>query len=244
MQPVFRISASPEILTLPMIPASDPTPVRPPEHDAAQVVRHLAHELRQPLSALESFACYLDIVLPHGEAKARQQVDRIQQLIQQTNWIIDDAVHYLQASPPHPAQVALDEVVTQIIAERSPGKRLNLHLELAEEPCVALLDPQQARHLVVNVLNVFRQIAHAGPVAIKTLVDPMRVRLITSCASGELGVEELRRLFEPFSVHAPAGSGLALASVRKIVEAHEGRVEVFRSADGRLTLEIEFPSGQ
>lgn len=242
MQPVFRTPVPHEILAMPMIPASGEPAVRAQEHDAAQVVRHLAHELRQPLSALESFACYLDIVLPHGEAKARQQIDRIQQLIQQTNWIIDDAVHFLQASPPHPAQVALDEVITQTIAERGRGKRLNLHLELAEEPCVALLDPQQARHLVMNLLNVFRQIANSGTVALRTAVEPQRVRLIASCAASEMGVEELRRLFEPFSAHAPAGSGLALASVRRIVEAHDGKLDVFRGIDGRLTLEVEFPS--
>ena len=78
-----------------------PSPVTS-RYDAAEVIRHLAHELRQPLSTIESIAYYLEIILPKTNSKAREQVGKLQQMVHQSNWILTDAIHFLQAAPPRP----------------------------------------------------------------------------------------------------------------------------------------------
>lgn len=206
--------------------------------DAAHVVRHLAHELRQPLSALESYASYLDIVLPRTDSKARQQIDKIHQLIQQTNWIIDDAVHYLQAAEPRTTAIDLEEVITQLVADRGRSRKLNLHLDLGAEPCIVAMDTKQAHHLVATMLNVFRQLAHSEePVRLVTRRVEKEIDLSVSCVSPSIDAEGLRLMFEPFSLHAPSGSGLSLASARRIVEAHGGSAHI-QSADGRIAIHV------
>jgi nitrogen-specific signal transduction histidine kinase len=50
-----------------------------PAYDSAEIVRRLAHELRQPLSTIESIAFYLEMILPRTEAKARRQLRKLQQ---------------------------------------------------------------------------------------------------------------------------------------------------------------------
>lgn len=209
--------------------------------DAAQVVRHLAHELRQPLSTLESLAYYLDIVLPITDIKARQQVEKIQQLVQQANWIVDDAVHFLHASPSNPSAVALDEVITQILADRSRGRRLNLHLELGPEPCLASIDPQQAQHMLTNLLALFRQIAQPEtPISVSTDVHFGESRVRLSCVAPGVTREDVERRFDPFCQHSPAGTGLALASAKSIVERHRGVLELDAGEGQRVTLSIRF----
>ena len=64
---------------------------------AQEMVSLLTHELRQPLSAMESLSCYLEIVLPPHETKARAQVEKMQELLRQTSWILGDAIHFLRA---------------------------------------------------------------------------------------------------------------------------------------------------
>jgi signal transduction histidine kinase len=49
-------------------------------------------------------------------------------------------------------------------------------------------------------------------------------------------------MFDPFNAHLPAGSGLALASVRRITEVHGGEIELRRAEGGRFRLELTFPS--
>ncbi len=213
------------------------------QYDAAQMVRHLAHELRQPLSTLESLAYYLDIILPVADMKARQQMEKIQQLVQQTNWIVDDAVHFLHASPSCPASVALDDVITQILADRTRGRRLNLHLELGPEPCIAIIDAAQAQHMMSNLLTLFRQIAqHDTPISIATEVAPGEAKVRLSCIAPGVSGEELTRRFQPFCQSAPAGGGLALASAKSIIERHRGTLEVTAGEGQRVTLLLRFPA--
>ena len=50
-----------------------------PAYEQADIVRHIAHELRQPLSTIESIAFYLEMVLPRTEGKARRQLGKLQQ---------------------------------------------------------------------------------------------------------------------------------------------------------------------
>jgi signal transduction histidine kinase len=193
------------------------------------------------LSTLESLAYYLDIILPVADIKARQQVEKIQQLVQQTNWIVDDAVHFLQASPSNPSAVALDEVITQILADRSRGRRLHLHLQLGPEPCLAIIDLAQAQHMLTNLLALFRQIAKPDtPIDIATEVAYGESRVRMSCIAPDLTPDDLEHRFDPFCQYSPAGTGLALASAKAIVERHQGVLELDTSEDQRVTLIVRF----
>jgi signal transduction histidine kinase len=56
-------------------------------------------------------------------------------------------------------------------------------------------------------------------------------------------VEKVEKIFQPFFTTKPQGSGLGLAIVRKIVDAHEGRIDL-ASGEGsgacfRVTLPVE-----
>ena len=54
------------------------------------------------------------------------------------------------------------------------------------------------------------------------------------------------KIFSPFFTTKPQGSGLGLAIVRKIVDAHDGRIDVSSSSAGtrfRVTLPVSSPTG-
>ena len=79
---------------------------------AAVALETIAHELRQPLSAIESIAYYLSLVLPRDGGPAREQAGRLQQLVEQSNWILTSALQLADAAPLAPQLVDLEELVT------------------------------------------------------------------------------------------------------------------------------------
>ena len=62
-----------------------------PDLDAASVLRHAAHELRQPLSTMESIAYYLELILPDADERGREQLEKLRKLVEQSNWIVAGA---------------------------------------------------------------------------------------------------------------------------------------------------------
>ncbi len=59
--------------------------------DANARLRHLAHELRQPLSGIESIAYYLEMALDGENPQIVEQCDLLRQMVRHANWLLEDA---------------------------------------------------------------------------------------------------------------------------------------------------------
>lgn len=183
----------------------------------AELLRSIAHELRQPLSTIESIAFYLGMILPREDGRVREQLARLQELIEQSNWILTSGLQLADELPVSPVPVDLEELITQTVSARPVSMEVPLRLELAGGLPRVQLDPVLGRALIENVLALFRHLAaEAHPVVLRTTAE----------AGGGVSLE----MAASAPSHRPeaamaAGTGLSLASARKLVEAHRGSLE-------------------
>src|SRR5246127_3668006 len=84
----------------------------------AVALETIAHELRQPLSAIESIAYYLNLVLPQDGSPGRAQAARLQELVEQSNWILTCALQLADPSPLATELLDLEKLITQIVTAR------------------------------------------------------------------------------------------------------------------------------
>jgi nitrogen-specific signal transduction histidine kinase len=56
-----------------------------------ELMRELIHDLRQPLSSIEAIAYYLEMTLPPEQIEARLYMRRLQQLVDQTSSVLEEA---------------------------------------------------------------------------------------------------------------------------------------------------------
>ena len=213
-----------------------------PAYEPATVVRHIAHELRQPLSTIESIAFYLDLVLPRTEAKARRHLGKLQQEVQRINWILTDAIHFLHAARPSLQPLDLSEVVAKSVSEWTSEEGARVRLDLQRALPLVDLDLEQIQHLLRNLLAFFQHVAApAAAMDFRTCRRDGGIALAVSTTASDCAGDDVRVLFEPFDDSLPAGSGLKLASVRRIAEAHGAQVEVQSGASGEVSLAVVFP---
>lgn len=194
---------------------------------AAVALETIAHELRQPLSAIESIAYYLSLVLPRDNESAREQAGRLQQLVEQSNWILTSALQLADCSPLAPQLVNLETMVTQAVGEDS-----SIRLELAGGMPLVRLDPGRGRALLENLLLLFRQVASdLHPVRIRTARSDGGVLLIMVTAvpgyRSEAGLGP--------------GCGLSIESARRVVEAHGGAFDIHVDAVSGVGVEVVLP---
>ena len=118
-----------------------------------------------------------------------------------------------------------------------PGVRLDL--EVPDGPCEAILDPTLFRALVRNLLDNALRFAESR-VRISLACGP-RVRLqVEDDGPGLEGPQE--RIFEPFyRGKASKGTGLGLALVKAVAEAHGGWVRL-ESQPGKTLFTVELPA--
>jgi signal transduction histidine kinase len=198
----------------------DPAPV-----SSLEVVRQLSHELRQPLSAIESIAYYLQMVLPRDDSPAREHLDKLPALVEQINWMLSDALHFFRATPCEPRILDLHELVSEAIAERAFDGPPHFEVEIPDTPALVNLDGTQGRHLFRSLISMLRNIDGApARIFVRSRVESDRINLEFFLPGVDYTPEELQRMFEPFSLGAPEGLGLTLPTARKILEAHGGRI--------------------
>lgn len=182
------------------------------------VLRTMAHDLRQPLGTIESIAYYLDLVLPRDDAKARDHLRKIQLLVEQSNWILSNGTELAEPRLGNPAAVDLEEALTEAAAPWSLDRQAPVELALAGGLPLVAFDPGQLRRLLQNLLNLMRQLS-AGRQPTRVATEPAAggVRLTLSFGAPDGAGKS--------GVPPPAGAGLSVEQARRILAEHGGSLE-------------------
>jgi signal transduction histidine kinase len=197
---------------------------------SADILRLIAHELRQPLSTIEAIAYYLTLVVPHDDPKVHEQLVRLQQLVEQSNWILTSGLHITDPPAIDPRPLDLAAIIAETVTARSGEIDPPVRLDLASDLPLVLFDPGLARLLVENLLTLFHQLASPEhPVTIRTEAHPRVLELSTDATGfrSEAGLG--------------AGASLSLESARHMIEAHGGSLSVHVDQATGVRLRVVLP---
>jgi signal transduction histidine kinase len=113
--------------------------------------------------------------------------------------------------------------------------RVKLSLHVPDAPLLVPFDPEALKSALLNLIfNAFQAMPHGGELILSLL------KIESSCqiaiADTGLGIEEdqLNHLFSPFYTTKKGGNGLGLVETQKIIQAHNGTIDV-RSQKGKGT---------
>lgn len=213
-----------------------------------QLSAGVAHELRNPLSVIETSVFILSERLADVPVAARQ-LKRISEQVSTATAIISELLEATRNRPIDRVPLDLAVVAREAIAQVPRPSHITLALDLA--PGVALLngDPRRLRQVVVNLL------ANATRALQETALPRLAVRVHATDGHATLTVEDngpgiapddLPQLFEPLFSTRAEGTGLGLAISRRIAEAHSGTLTAANAPDGgaRFTLTLPRPASR
>ena len=216
----------------------------------------IAHEVKNPLAGIEVMAGILKRQLPDSEDAQTILADIIKEA-KMANAIVIEVLDFVRPIRLQVEQIALSEVVDDAIATaESHAARGGVKIALTMPCDLPNLqgDTHQLRQLFTNLLvNAFEALGGSGEVhiAARGLAEedsgpgvenagPMIEVTVTDSGPG-IPAEVIDRIFSPFFTTKPQGSGLGLAIVRKIVDAHDGRIDVGARAGGGTVFRVTLP---
>ncbi len=201
-------------------------------HSQDNVLRAIAHEIRQPLGAIESIAYYLSMVLPETEGKHREQLTRIQQLVEQSNWIVTNGLGLAEGRAVAPETVDLEELIAHALSAWPASLDPVVECDFAHSLPLVRLDPGFGRALIENLLGLFRQIATpAHPATIGTrAAQPGVVLEVSTTAPGYRAIASL-----------PPGSALSVDSARRIATLHGGSCTCSIDPESGIQVRVMLP---
>lgn len=204
-----------------------------------KVIRVMSHEMNNTLGPIRSVA------RSGQELLRRQQYERLSDVLE----LIDERAEHLDRFLRGYAQFAklpiprLESVeLAQLLAPLSSqfGCVLELAPELADLPLQ--LDRAQFEQALSNLVkNSIEAGSPADQVQVSASVEAHGLRLRIADRGAGMSEEVMQRALMPFYSTKRSGTGLGLALVREIVEAHQGKLQLRPRQGGGLEVEIELP---
>ena len=219
---------------------------------AGELTASIAHEVNQPLGAVQTSADAADLLL-QSDADHRDDLRRIVTRIRRDSVRASDVIRRLRTllarhAPERKAfdiGAAVNDVGALVAAE---ARRLGVTLAVRNSATAVrvLGDQTQIEQVLINLaLNAVDAVADldAGrrEVVISTEVVDDRVRLTVRDRGRGIAAENLARVFDSFYSTKQKGMGLGLSIARTIVEAHEGRLIVESDVDAGAVFWFELP---
>jgi signal transduction histidine kinase len=217
----------------------------------------IAHEVKNPLAGIEVMAGVLKRQLNDSEDAQSILRDIIKEA-KMANAIVLEVLDFVRPIRLQVERIALADVVQDAISmaeSHVPRGEVAVVLSLPEDLAPIQGDPHQLRQLFTNLLtNAFEALSGRGSVTLSAVQlapdeeaatgDPHAVPMIQVEVSDDgpgVSADVMDRIFSPFFTTKPQGSGLGLAIVRKIVDAHDGRIDVSAPAAGGTRFCVTLP---
>jgi two-component system, OmpR family, sensor kinase len=215
-----------------------------------------AHELRTPLTAL-----YLQMGTLARATTEEERADAMEKLsagVQRAIRLVEQLLSLARQEPRADAvrsRVRLDDLAREVVAEMVPladARKIDLGISISQ-PAYVLGDPEALRTLVRNLVdNAVRYTPVAGTVDVSVQESSgpgsshLAVLRVVDTGPG-IPEEERPRVFDRFyrpPGTSPPGSGLGMAIVKAIADAHGAAISLdsVPGASG-LVVTVSLPSG-
>ncbi|MBU1699278.1 MAG: HAMP domain-containing protein [Candidatus Eisenbacteria bacterium] len=222
-----------------------------------QLAASVAHEINNPLSGVLNFAKLMQRILtdegipPDRVAEFRTYLDHVVTETARSGRIVTDLLAFSRRSTPQRTPHDLNEIIKKTISVIS--HRLELgevvpELDLSDSLPLVTCDSSQVQQIVMNlVLNGAESMIDPGAVIIRTRLDSAGANVILEVIDSGVGIpkEHLTKIFDPFfsTKEEGKGTGLGLAVVYGIVNAHGGHIDVESRVGEGTTFRVTLPLG-
>lgn len=193
-----------------------------------QMAAGVAHEIKNPLASIKgAFEILSDDGATATDKKEFQEI--ISKEIRRIDGTVKDFLDFARPRAFRPRPINLSHTLA------SSMKQLQNQIEDAglalvnniQQDIHVSADPETIHQVILNlVLNAIEASRPGGSLAVNLTADGTVAKLMVEDCGDGIEESELERVFEPFYTTKPQGTGLGLATVKSIVDRHNGTIAV------------------
>lgn len=188
-----------------------------------QLAAGLAHQIRNPLSAITNAIALATKQIPGG-SNAAEALSIANEEVWVANGIIADLLDYARIRPPSRRTVRLKDLVTGAVDEEPLPGTIEVRYLLEDSP--VHVDGQQVQDALRNLVRNAREaMEDHGTLSFRSRVDGEWVELWVDDTGIGVRAEQRHLLFEPLITSKPLGIGLGLPTARALVMNQGGTLE-------------------
>ncbi len=210
--------------------------IREPGVTLRSFMRHLAHELGNPVASIRMSG---EMLLGDYPAEMHQELFQIimsEALRLET--LIESAVYFCSIAPPNPQEVELASIIQSALRQGEAPIQLDLQTDLACDTINA--DPGE---LTRTLREIFLNAEQAEATTLTVAARPDGDDVVITVTDNGQGVPaaKLPKLLEPFYTMREGHLGLGLCIAKRIVDLHHGTIDIGPAAARGMMVTVRFP---
>jgi len=209
----------------------------------------VAHEIGNPLNSLHIHLQLMERKVrdlnDNAKTELQESIDVARSEIARLDSIVTQFLRAIRPSQPqlHSENInAILEETVRFFAPEIQDRGIAVEQELRSDLPLLQIDRDQMKQAFYNVIkNSLEAMKRRGVLRIRTDMDDTHVSIRFVDTGAGMSAENLGRVFEPYFTTKPAGTGLGLLIVRRIVREHGGELSIASGEGKGLTLTIRLP---
>ncbi len=218
-----------------------------------EMAAKVAHEIRNPLLSIGGFAGRL---AKRADREQREQARIIVDEVRRLETILNGILGFVRTSRVEKSVFLVNNLMHDVRTFMEPiiqERRNRLHLELHGEIAVRA-NYDRLKEALLNILSNANQATENGDITLRCYRSSVmtaagqgaseeRREVVIEVQDTGSGIlkEDMNRIFDPFFTTRTMGTGLGLSITKRIIEEHEGTIEVQSSPDKGTNFVIHLP---
>jgi signal transduction histidine kinase len=205
----------------------------------------VGHEVKNPINAIVVHLELLRNKLGGSDVKAMRHLEIIESEIQRLDRVVQTLVDFSRPVELQLKEQDLRRVVSAVLMLASAElETRNVHVQsdLPDRPVMAKVDADLLKQALLNVvLNGAQAMAEGGKLEVQLAEDGRMALLSVHDQGGGIPNDVRDKIFDLYFTTKKDGSGIGLAMTYRIVELHNGSIEVESDATKGTTFILRFP---
>ena len=212
--------------------------------ELCQMSASIAHEIRNPLTALKGFVELLKSESPTGQD---HYFAIMESEFQRLDMILSDLLFLASPRKPSVQKVDVVEIVREVIDFMQFEALMHeviLQLQYDDQmPHVILGNNVRLKQMLINIVkNAIQATENCGAITIQLFATSRDVQIYVQDKGIGMDEETLKNLFSPFFTTKEQGTGLGLPLVKKVIDDFNGTIEVKSELNVGTTFILTFPN--
>ena len=193
----------------------------------------LAHEIKNPLSTIK---VNLKLITEDADtsnpntARWLRKIAVVQTETERLGQILDDFLRYISKSEPDFTDLNINDTISDMVDFFSSQARANnvtIRMSLSEKPLICKIDRDMIKQVILNLfINAAQAMPDGGDLIIRTNMAGKNATIEISDTGTGIESTNLEKIFQAYHTSKPTGTGLGLSTAKKIIEAHDGSINV------------------
>jgi PAS domain S-box-containing protein len=205
----------------------------------------VGHEVKNPINAIVVHLELMRNKLGDADHKAMRHLEVIESEIQRLDRVVQTLVDFSRPVELQLKEQDLRRVVSGVLMLASAEletRDVHVQSDLPDRPVMAKVDADLLKQALLNVvLNGAQAMAEGGKLEVRLAEDGRMALLSIHDQGGGIPDDVRDKIFDLYFTTKKDGSGIGLAMTYRIVELHNGSIEVESDATHGTTFILRFP---